>query len=697
MIRDAVQEFVELGARGTAFRIFWELKTRGGSTSARTPEAPPVVSADRLSWTSRLPFADRETVADYMRDTIATSRLSELNDDAQRAGEGTIRAFGAWEADYGRPIQWHRNPVSGESWDASKFWSRALTDESRAGDVKLAWEIGRFPHFYQLARAATFASEWRERAASIVWDQIASFEDANPYEFGIHWNSGQEIAIRQLAWMFAVDVTARDSSSWDARTSQLADNMRQAAGFIGAHIDYARIAVYNNHILAEALALYVHGLLFGSDPYGRELRDAGRRILAEEITRQFYADGAYIQLSHNYHRVALQYLLVAAAFARQNADAPPPGALDALGRSVDFLVAHQNHFDGRLPNYGSNDGALPLPLTSCDYSDFRPTLQAASIVARGERLYDRGPWDEEAAWLAGPLAVDQAPLRKRARKSVSIMPSGFHVLRAADGETFAAFRCGSVRDRFSQIDMLHVDFWWRGENVLVDAGSYLYNGPAEWHEHFFRTASHNTVAVDGQDQMLHFRRFKVLYLTKAHLLRFEAGDRMTVATGEHYGYSRLEQPVIHRRSIAMMPDGVAFVIDRLLGDAVHEVALHWLGGPYPYEFSARDRRLTLATPHGAFGVTLFGGGPDAVIDVVAGGEQPPRGWLSRYYAERVAVPSLISRSTAQLPLELVSVLGPDDATVEQRAGGYRIGYAGRFVEVDVSDGDIRGIREVNGA
>ena len=49
------------------------------------------------------------------------------------------------------------------------------------------------------------------------------------------------------------------------------------------------------------------------------------------------------------------------------------------------------------------------------------------------------------------------------------------------------------------MDMLHLDVWWRGCNVLVDGGSYLYNGPGVWHNHFQSANSHNTVVVDSRD------------------------------------------------------------------------------------------------------------------------------------------------------------------------------------------------------
>ncbi|MFO0264482.1 MAG: heparinase II/III family protein, partial [Planctomycetota bacterium] len=44
--------------------------------------------------------------------------------------------------------------------------------------------------------------------------------------------------------------------------------------------------------------------------------------------------------------------------------------------------------------------------------------------------------------------------------------------------------------------------WWRGHNLLRDAGSYLYyHRDAKLKNYFYSTAAHNTVSVDGTEQM----------------------------------------------------------------------------------------------------------------------------------------------------------------------------------------------------
>jgi asparagine synthase (glutamine-hydrolysing) len=306
-------------------------------------------------------------------------------------------------------------------------------------------------------------------------------------------------------------------------------------------------------------------------------------------------------------------------------------------------------------------------LASGDFADFRPVLQALSVAARGERIYDVGPWDEMSLWLFGPAAMD-LPLRPRKRRSISFAHTGHHVLRGNDEDTFAAFRCGTIIDRFSQIDMLHVDIWWRGHNVLVDGGSYRYNGASAWHNHFCRTDSHNTIKLDGRDQMVHFRQFKNLYWTEAKLLRFEENALWAVSEGEHYGYER-NRRCTHRRAVLFVRDGLWIVVDSLLGSGTHKFELQWLGGVFPWKFEAAKAQMTLHTPAGPFYVTMFDERGAALpgTTVAEGQEQPIRGWQSRYYGFKTPVPSMVGEETVSLPATFVSALS--DAPVRVSVDG----------------------------
>jgi asparagine synthase (glutamine-hydrolysing) len=683
-VRELWQEGRELGARKVLARGLWELKTRSGLARLTNTN---INTDTNNNGAFRAIFSEPSEVADAIRPFIGADSLSKLAFHATEATRGRILCFGKWMADFGRPIDWHRNPLNGSRWRADAHWSAALADETRVGDVKLNWEVGRFPQAYTMARCAAFFPEAAPDLSAAFFSQVRSFLECNPPAQGIHWNSGQEIALRLMSWLFGLNTFCHGGTIPADLQKKLGKHIAVCGAHVAQHIEYARDSVYNNHLLSEALALYIAGrVLPGHEKAGVWVAE-GTRLLEQEANHQIYPDGGYIQQSHNYHRFAIQVYLWALAFARSHCDPIPPDWIRALERSLDFLLAHQNPADGRLPNYGSNDGAFPLPLSSCDFSDFRPTLQAASIMTRQVRVYDPGPWDEMAVWLCGPSA-QELPLRKSKGSSVSFAHTGYHVLRGRQPENFAAFRCGTILDRFSQIDMLQLDVWWRGHNVLVDPGSYLYNGPEEWHDHFLCTESHNTVQVDGRDQMLHYRKFKCLYWTEAKLLRFEDNPDWALCEGEHYGYQRHPGRCVHRRSVLFVKDDLWIVVDRIEGSGAHRARLHWLGGDFPYRLGLdRQTSLQLQTPAGPFHVGVFDAAGHLLSgEIVAGQDDPPRGWLSRYYAEKVPVPSLTVELSEHLPLSLVSILGPHVPTISVSGSLWCVAAGDRTVEFDLSAG-----------
>lgn len=610
-LRDAITEVLELGLGATVARARWELRARTGLVAKKDAQPLPPRGERRVAV---LPFAEPTAVAEVMRAFVPTEQVRE---EARRAMHGEIVAFGGRPLSYGDPIDWLRDPESGRVWDSSTHWTSALAANAGKGDVKRIWEIGRFPHAFTMARAAAYFPEDAEALRASLLGQIRSFLAENPLARGLHWASGLEVAYRLVAWLFASHVLGfRDA---------IEDALWTHAAFIERHLEFARDCVPNDHLVGEALAIFLAGF------------PAGRKHLIEEASTQIYDDGGYFMYSNTYHRAVLQMLLVASMLERNET------WLAAMRRSLSFLYAQQNGADGQLPNHGGNDGGSLLPLSSASYNDFRPVLQAVSIATEGERLYDAGPHDELAAWLFGAQVLD-LPRARRDRRSVSFRTTGMHVLRA-DDEHFAAFRCGTVRERYGHIDQLHVDLWWRGQNVLADSGSYSYNESPQWHAWFVRTASHNTVVVDGRDQMLHYRQFKVVHFTPAELDAFEPAR----VAGHHDGWKR-ELGVTHRREVVMGSADVWVVRDRVEGTGEHEAVLHWLCGPFPWR--REGEAVVLETPRGDFAVAVFAAdGRPLPIEV-------EEGWLSRTYSTRLPVPSLKVRQKGPLPLELVTRIGP---------------------------------------
>ena len=76
----------------------------------------------------------------------------------------------------------------------------------------------------------------------------------------------------------------------------------------------------------------------------------------------------------NYHRVAVQLLTWGIRLSELHKDKFSEIVYDRAKKSLDFLDASLDPVSKKLPNYGSNDGALFFKLTENDFRNFQSQL-----------------------------------------------------------------------------------------------------------------------------------------------------------------------------------------------------------------------------------------------------------------------------------------------------------------------------------
>jgi asparagine synthase (glutamine-hydrolysing) len=567
------------------------------------------------------------------------------------------------DAPDGRP-DWHRNPASGLRAPEGVHWS--LISDFDLGDIKYIWEVSRFGFAFDLVRA--YARTGNSSYAETFWRLLESWHGANPPYFGPNWKCEQESALRLIACCFGLMAFAAAPETTPARVARVFELAAATGRRIAEHLYYP-ISQDNNHGMTAAAGLWTIGLLFPELRDAERWKSTGREVLERLARRLIYDDGAFSQHSTNYQRLMLHTYVWSIRLGQLHGEPFADDVVRRVARSAELLYQIQDETTGQAPCYGHHDGALILPLSNCDRNDFRPVLQAAHYLATGNRRYQNGPWDEELLWLFGPAAL-ASPIVAPPRQDMAAESGGYYTLRGPDG--FAFTRCASFRHRPSQADLLHVDIWWRGENIALDGGTYRYNASPPWDNALGATAVHNTVSVDGRDQMRKVSRFLWLPWPTAKILRrtYSAGGSIAVFEGCHDGFSQQGLDAIHGRMILRLGPEHYLVLDRVVGQASHPCRLHWLLADYPTQGNASSG-LILNTPHGEYVVQL-GCSPraaavsDAAVSMVRGDAAAIRGWRSPDYGKKVPAISLAFDFTA--PGEVAwSLLGPAPAKAASAA------------------------------
>ena len=598
--------------------------------------------------------ADREDYGKKLREILGDEGLRELVTEAEEIGNGKFCYFFKHKAELGIPPDWHLNPFTGGRADPNEHWTQLPMFSSEYGDMKFVWEPGRFASAFLLARASWASGR---DFASTFWFLIESWKKANHPNCGAHWKCGQEASLRLMAWYFALHAFLESRETTPERFAMLAGIAAAQADRVERDHVYSHLQK-NNHAMSEGVGLYLTGLLFPQFKKADAWRHKGLRILEEEGIALIKSEGTFRQKSHNYHRLMVHLYMYAGRIAELNGDRFSEALTKRLKNASDYLFQVQDAESGRVPNFGANDGALVFPANSCDYQDYRPVCSAGHYFFEKMRIYENGPWDEDLLWLFGPSALT-AGIETPDLVDLEKQDGGIYTLRGENSWAFT--HCESFKERPGQADALHFDLWWRGINITPDAGSYLYFCDPPWKGAFSKTDAHSTVTVDDQDQLETGPRFMK---TNWHSAKVNCSGTIgnmygRIWEGEHDGYCRFKDPVIHRRSVLLLDGDRWIVIDDVIGKEKHHVALNWTIVNSPYE--TIQEGIVLSSPEGKYSMNSQLLAPESEkgeFDVVSGGEDP-RGWISRYYAGKEPVHSAILRYSGSLPCRFLTTFCPN--------------------------------------
>jgi hypothetical protein len=232
---------------------------------------------------------------------------------------------------------------------------------------------------------------------------------------------------------------------------------------------------------------------------------------------------------------------------------------------------------GLAPQIGDNDSGRVFALRDRADQD-HGYLSPLGAALFGEAALANGECPDEALWLLGWPGLERyRALRPASPPSSTSFPAGgFHVLRGAEAVvTVSAGRQGQQGvGGHSHNDKLSFELHLRGQPLIVDSGTGTYTRDAALRNAFRGTAAHNTLQLDGVEQVA-FSKERLFALpedARARVEVFQPGPRLDRLTVRHDGYRVLSSPVGIERTFHLDKRERALgVTDRLIGTGMHEV------------------------------------------------------------------------------------------------------------------------------
>jgi len=472
-------------------------------------------------------------------------------------------------------LPWHFDFKTGYRWNRKKFYKEIRPAYGKA-DIKVPWELSRFQHSATLGQAYWLTGD--EKYVQEFVRQVEDWIDRNPPRFGVNWACTMDVAIRVANWILGFYFLKGSQAFTDEFLIKFLKSLLAHGRHIMANLENKGIT--NNHYLADLMGLIYLGIAFPEFKEARRWREFGVQELVKEMEKQVYDDGMDFEASTCYHRLALELFFYPALLCRLNGIELPQSFHEKLKKMFDFVL-YVLKPNGRMPQIGDNDNGRLHVLGKRDILDMTYLLTFATLYYDDPayKIEEFG-FAPEALWLFGPEAYER--WKKMPGRSVEELKSkafpdgGIYVMRHK--KDYMVISCGPNGQGglggHAHNDKLSFEFCVGGEDIIIDAGTYVYTAAPKWRSRFRSTSSHNTVMINGKEQ----NRFNGLFSMKddsqARIIKWQTGRDIGIFIGEHYGYKQLSPSVIHQREIRFRKkERTLEVIDKFKGKGKHN--LEW--------------------------------------------------------------------------------------------------------------------------
>jgi len=576
--------------------------------------------------------------------------LDDLIEHADLICEHKLSFFNLKDKFFGDPIDWHKDQNLNIEAPKSLSLNIDYRDIKSAGDCKLVWEPNRHQHLLVLARA--YKATGNEKYVKEIMSQVTSWWEANPFGYGMNWRSVLEHGVRVINWVWIFDCIKESDAItdlWKEKFIHLSylhcwDTVRK----------YSQGSSANNHLIGEVAGVFVAASYFDQFPSAQLLINDAKNTLEREIIAQSFSDGCTREHGLGYQYFVLQFYILCGLVGRRTNNEFSKMYWDRIEKMIEFVGLLTEQGD-EPPMFGDCDDGYVVDLGQQNRS-FQDLLSIGAILFnRSDFKYWSQGLSESSIWLFGEDAVKQFDLiddlpSTPELTSREFKESGYYLLQAghaySDDAVSVFFDCAELGytsiAAHGNADALSFVLKAFGKQIFIDPGTYDYFTYPEWREYFKSTRAHNTVEVDEVDQSIMLGPFLWGHRANAKCITWEPDLKGGRIIAEHDGYTRLQDPVTHRRELSLDAEAGQVVIhDDIIAKSTHNIVICFQLSECCNLVKQEDNILYFSVENHSVELRL-----DArlKIELLQGSDEPKGGWVSRGYHKKESSITVLART-----------------------------------------------------
>ncbi|MGW9530760.1 alginate lyase family protein [Paenibacillus terrae] len=542
----------------------------------------------------------------------------------------------------GDPVNWLHNPSK---------------------DPEFTWGINRHWHMPDLGKA--YLMNGNPEYVSAFINHYRGWRKQNPvpvvpsYEEGVFFQKlGPwrllETGLRVQSWISAYKYMEDSPLLTEPFHAEFLQGLEEHAEFLTRYLGSTEI----NHAIMHMQGLFMIATFYHwhpSAPYWRQLASERLELC---LLHQVGPEGVQIELTTHYHNASIEmfgtpYLL------GQLSGYPFSEWFGNQLRKMSVFMEALIRPDQQSTGVGDSDWV----------SNGRQRLTLLGAILEDDELICRGADSSESLWLLGAEKYERYMRLQAAYKpstaSRAFPQTGYYVMR--DEQQYLFFDAAAMGGAHGHADALNLEWMWRQQLLFTDTGRYTYE-EGEWRHYFKSTRAHNTITVDGEDQTPYVSTQQWgTPAAEAKTYRWESNSRYHFIDASHDGYTRLSDPVIHRRWVLLGSE----VPIMLLADWLEaEAEEHELEQRFHLHPEAVVELLKGETGSLGASVVYPGSSVKLAIQWTTAGLTEERftvseqqGWVSKIYGSKAGTPVLQGQAAFSGKAGILTVCLPEDSTV----------------------------------
>ena len=567
-----------------------------------------------------------------------------------------------FEVKFKNKIKWHYDLLAKRECRSSPF--AFVSDFKKITDIRFRAEFLRLQHFFHLGKA--YFLEENEVYAKTFKSHLLNWENACLSLKPLYFFSPLEEAIRifTLFWCLFFFQDSKNITS---------DFLKKILRIISIHANYIKHNMQhsqypNNHLIGEATGLVLAGYLMKSFKISTKWFQTGYKILIDQLFLQIDKEGVHKEQAIAYHVFVLNFYIHFLLICNKLGYHISKEAKNRIEKMFEFIM-YISLPTGYLPMIGDSDDGSVTKLGQID------GLNVKELLAVGAVLYERGDfkkisknYSEVAFWLLGIdgyRKYNNLQETDPQETSKAFFESGNFIMRTGWNEEayYLYFDCGPQgwgEAGHGHADCLSFILYAFGKPLIIDPGTYRYNGAYNWRCFFRGTSAHNTIVVDDLDQSVSLPPpdpFGWTFTPTSKLHYWVTTQKFDLVDGEHNGYERLENPITHRRKILFIKGEYWLISDLLTGQGKHKFDCYFHFPPGKVLLNEHEGSLCTLFEKVNIKIVYL---KDKYLKatIIEGSENPIQGWVSYTYGTKLKAPVLNLQKITEAPTFFHTILFP---------------------------------------